>query len=148
MKGVSNIIALLIVVGIAIALAVVVSNIALSQISRTAQQPRHILVTNKEVARLGPASLKVKVSLYNPSNLDFTVCPSSVSVYTSGFRSVSYLSLVERPCIRVQPGETGKLEVVVTLQQQSSVSQGVVRIDLSISSSGGSYTDVVLIPLR
>jgi len=144
MRGVSNIIALLMIIGITVALAVIVSNIVLTQVNRSSQQPKHLLVTSKEVTRIGPTSLKMKITFYNPSNLIFNVCPSSVAIYIG--RQRVFLTLVERPCISILPGESNKLEVLATSQQY--VDRGIISIDLNISSSVGSYSDLVFIVLK
>jgi len=150
-KGISNVIALLVIVGIVVALSAVVSGLVLSQISRTAQQPNHLLLTSREAVRIGASTIKVKLTFYNPTNLVFTVCLSSANVYTNGFRSTTPLTLVDTNyvCIKIQPGESGKLEIVATVsQQQHTIRQGVVAVSLNLSSQAGNYRDIVLIPLK
>jgi len=145
-KGVSNIIALLIIVGIVIALAVVVSNIVLTQVSGVAQQPKHVQTTGKDVVKLGTNSLNVKLSFYNPTNLEFNICPTSANLYMNGFSSSSPLTLVDTSCVKVLPGESGKLELVV--RSQNPITQGVLSVSLSVMQTGNGYTDLVLIPLK
>jgi len=146
MKGVSNIIALLMIIGITIAVAVIVSNIVLTQVNRAGQQPKHLLLTSKEVLRIGSTGLKMKITFYNPSNLVFTICPSSATIYRSVLGDEVYLTFADRSCISISPGESGKLEVLATSQQY--IDKGIIGIDLSISSPAGSYSDLVFIPLK
>jgi len=78
------------------------------------------------------------------------VCPTSVTVYTNGFSQSIPLTLTDTACVKILPGESGKLEVVaVVASQQYSIGQGVVAVWLAVTSSAaGSYSDVVLIPLK
>jgi len=145
-KCVSNIIALLIIIGIVMALAIIVSNIVLTQVSGVAQQPKHVQVTGKDVVKLGINSLNVKLSFYNPTNLEFNICPTSANLYTNGFSSNTALTLVDWSCVKVLPGESGKLEVVV--RSQNPITQGVLSVSLSVTQSGSGYSDLVLIPLK
>jgi len=147
MKGISNLIAVLIIIGITIALAIFVSSMVLTQITRSAQQPKHLQVVSLEVISLSSNAFRAKVTLYNPTNLEFTVCPTSVSVYMVGFRQSVSLTVSDGDCIRLMPGETGKLEVIAR-SVAVPIRNGVLAVSFQASTAGGTYQDQVLIPLK
>jgi predicted PurR-regulated permease PerM len=144
---ISNILALLIILGTVVAAAVVVSNILITQISRGTEQPTHLQVIEKSVTRLSN-TYKVTVSFYNPTDREFTVSLSTLYIYYSGFTNSLTLSIVEAEPIRLSPGETGKMEIIG--QASQSVSSGVVTLTVYVSDSGsgGAYWDTIFIPLR
>lgn len=149
MRAISNILAVLIIVGIVIALSVVVANMVFTQVSRMAQNPTHVQLTSNDVVKLGSSALKVKIMFNNPTSSGKRVCFSWAVFYTSGFNNQIFLTVnPTSECITIYPGEAGKLEFVAS--SSSSLSSGVAAVWVSVTdvASGKSYTDVVLLPVK
>lgn len=152
MRGISDVLALLIVVGIAIAVGVTVANMVFSQISAVARNPSHIQLMSAEGIRLGTNVVKIKLTFSNPTTADKDISVISASLYTSGFTSQVRLQTsfdINLDTLRLVSGETGKLEFVV-YTSSSSIGSGVIAVQIYVKdvASGRGYSDIILVPIR
>jgi len=144
-RAVSTVVATLIVVSIAIGLSVFAISFAASFVSKAAAMPNHLELVEASARPLGGGAYVVSIVYYNPSrDATFTASTSSYTLYRSGFSTASSLSGTYASCT-LQPGAYCKLEFAVFGAQQP----GVLRVDVSVSRQGTSYsyTDKILLPL-
>lgn len=148
MRGVSTLLALLLVLCIALASAAAVARLLVARIGAGAQQPRHALVVEARAARVSEHSVLLRLALHNPSGTALRIRPLPLAhLYLRGFSEYVMLRLAGPAELVLPPGRTGKLELLLVTTGKS-VGRGVLELWLAVEApGGGAYYDVVLVPL-
>lgn len=149
-RSISNLISLLLVIGIVLASSILVSSILTSQIGRGSETPIHLQVIDKGVETPSPTSCRVTVTFYNPSNKVLRVSPVLIRQCVNGFEDCEPIGGGYRfLSLDISPGETGKLEVIgsheTTIRKPCIIVLLVWVYDINTYSG---YLDYILIPLR
>jgi len=142
LRAISNLLAVLLVLGIVVGLAGFVINVTMAQVSRAAEKPAHLQLLSRDVKRAGARAFRVELAFYNPTDKVFTVEVVNVRVYQStSFKESS--SYTAAPIV-LRPGESGKLTFLV--ETSSTYQKGVLRIYVRFSTGLTDYQDTIPIP--
>ena len=148
MRAVSSLIALLLVVGVALAAATLASRMVMSRVVEASEPPTHLQLVEGRVSRPHPRILVFEAVFYNPSGRVLLVHPLALTVYSGGFSHRVEARVVEATPLKLSPGETGKLEVAGELE--ATVHRGVAVLTVKVvdAETGGWYQDVIVTPIR
>ena len=144
MRGISNLIALLFVIGIVVGVSVFVSTLVFGQIGSASKKPAHLQLVEASVVKVAPKTFEVKVTYFNPTDKAFTVIPKWVEVRIGG-NIKEFLSLKDWTPATLKPGDT---EEISFLAVSSNVyTKGVIVVTFNVrTSSGAGYYDAIPIP--
>lgn len=148
MRGISSLLALLLVIGITLASTILVSRIIAIQVGRSSESPLHLQVIDKNVVKISSYIYEIKVTFYNPSDRIFKVYPEKIILYTNGFRNSIPFLIIDSSIASLFPGETSKLEVIG--KSTSRVDTGVMSLIVYVEDirTNTGYQDVIIIPIR
>lgn len=153
-RGVSNLVAVLILIGVTISAGIVVSRFMMGGIFSSYDRPAHAQVSSKLAMLLTSRTMRVEVMINNPTGYPFCVSIRRVEIYTSSSSPAEVQTPSSTPTIVIAPGSTSKYETI--LYTSGSYSRGVVVVYMAFfqcqtpqaCSCAGTpaYTDAVFIP--
>ena len=145
MRGISSLIALLLIIGLVVGLSVFVTNLVLTQVSTGTERPTHLQLLERRIVPVSPHEYKLEITYYNPTDKEFTVTLRSANL-RQGSSSMETLTLVDYRSIVLKPGDTGKLEAV--LRATNFYQNGVIIIEAKVMVGTKYYIDVIPIPFK
>jgi hypothetical protein len=146
-RGVSEILAYILIIAIGIAAGAITSNVLSNTVSEYTGMPAHLRLVEAGIEEVSSNLVRITVTYNNPTDYTFTVRYLLIRYYTSGFTNQVTLQIVDQPApLKIDPGETGNIEVIA--RSSASITRGVVAVYIQANrGDGASYTDVILIPV-
>lgn len=146
-RGVSEIIAAIIIVGIALSIGGVVSSYLLGSIRNVGLSSSHLLIKEADIEPVAGSAVKVTLIVENPTKHLWNATITGAILYYDGFRYKENLSIALNGTatsrIVLHPREVGELSALIEAPDQSvGVLDVIVRF--TDTSTGVSYTDHVL----
>lgn len=150
LRGLSNLLATLMIIGIVIASSILVSNLVLTQLSKSSKTPSHVQVIDVFVEKNSPSMIKVKITFYNPSDMNLELSIYSLEIYTEGFSEViqiEYIDEDEFASIELLPGESEKVEIIGSISSEVTVGVLVVYFTVRQAGTNTIYIDCAVTPV-
>ncbi|MEM1759462.1 MAG: hypothetical protein QW230_02060 [Thermofilum sp.] len=154
-RCISNLVVLLIVVGITVAVGVFVGRLVVGGLAPTYDKPNHLQVSSKMASAVTSQVLRLEVVFSNPTKHVFCVKLDRVAIYTS-FPSPSESVSVSQisPSIVIAPGSSANYEMV--FRSSMTYSSGIMVAyfnmyacaSVQACSCSGTPTYVEAVPIR
>lgn len=123
-RCVSNLVAVLILVGITISVGIVVARILVGGYIASYDKPAHLQVVSKHVRMVSPRVFRIEVVFSNPTGYPFCVRCTFVEIYTSSRSPSETLTPSDATNAVVSPGTSSKYEL--TIYTARSYTSGVI----------------------
>lgn len=123
-RCISNLVALLVIIGITIAVGVFVSRFISGGIISAYDKPNHLQISSKVATLITQRTIRIEVVFNNPTNYAFCIKLDRVALYTSSTAPQETVSVAQTsPDITVAIGSSIKYEMI--LYTSNTYSSGV-----------------------